>query len=89
MCENAKILVFLWGVEIFNWVFHRHDLTKYRYSCAHWKGYSVNFSMNTRTSTFCQILREKNLIKDFNPLKKEEKYFCIFTHLYSVLPRLY
>ena len=46
------------------------------------KGYFVTFSMSTRTSTFCQILPEKNLIKDFNPLKKEENP-PIFLHFHT------
>ena len=38
---------FIGGVEIGNRIFLRHDLTKYRGSCAHWKGNSMNFSMST------------------------------------------
>ena len=57
----------LGGVEIFNHAFLRHDLTKQRCSCPHWKGNSMNFSMSTRTSIFSQILPEKNPIKDLYP----------------------
>ena len=41
--------------------------------------------MNTKTSIFCQIMPEKNEVKDANPLKKEKitPTFVQFKHINS------
>ena len=48
--------------------------------------------MSTRTSIFCQVMAEKNQIKDAKPLKKDKNTplnVCLYTHLYPFLPGLY
>ena len=46
--------------------------------------------MSTRTSIFCQIMTEKNQVKDAYPPKKKktDQNVCLLTHLYPLLPGL-